>query len=205
MTTPLPAADLRAATELDPDPPADAEAVARSIALGRLSRAPQTRAQLERVMRRRQVPDDAVRRVLDRFAEVGLVDDASFADAWVETRHAGRGLGRRALAHELRQRGVGEELIEAALAGLDPDTEETRARSLVIARLPSTRRLDRDARIRRLVGMLARKGYPEGLALRVVREVLAAAETSAHEGGDGCGSDPTAGGCQPSPQGDASP
>lgn len=168
------AADPPASTDPDLDPPADAEAVARSIALGRLSRAPQTRAQLERVMRRRQVPDEVAQRLLDRFAEVGLVDDASFADAWVESRHAGRGLGRRALAHELRQRGVDDELIGAALTGLDPDTEAASARALVTARLPSTRRLDRAARIRRLVGMLARKGYSQGLALRVVRDVLAA-------------------------------
>ncbi len=200
MATPLPAVGPQVTAEPDPDVPADADAVARSIALGRLSRAPQTRAQLERVLRRRQVPDEAARRVLDRFAEVGLVDDASFADAWVETRHTGRGLGRRALAHELRQRGVGDELIEAALTRLDPDTEAAGARALITARLPSTQRLDRDARIRRLVGMLARKGYSPGLALRVVREVLAGAETSAQEshGGTAVG-DTDSGGCQPSP------
>lgn len=179
MVTPMTTAGALGSTDPDPEPPADVEAVARTIALGRLSRAPQTRAQLEQVMRRRQVPEEVARRVLDRFAEVGLVDDASFADAWVETRHAGRGLGRRALAHELRQRGVDDELIEAALSGLDPDAEQARARALVTARLPSTRRLDHDARIRRLVGMLARKGYSQGLALRVVREVITAADNQA--------------------------
>ncbi len=130
-------------------------------------------------MRRRQVPEEVAHRLLDRFSEVGLVDDASFAEAWVESRHAGRGLGRRALAHELRQRGVDDELIEAALTNLDPDTEAASARALVTARLPSTRRLEPNTSIRRLVAMLVSKGYSQGLALRVVREVLAEEATPA--------------------------
>jgi RecX family. len=55
---------------------------------------------------------------------------------------------------------------------LDPDVEEQTARALVLRRLPSTRGLTAAARTRRLVGLLARKGYPSGVAFRVVREVL---------------------------------
>lgn len=92
--------------------------------------------------------------------------------AWVESRHAGRGLARRALAHELRQRGVDDDLAVTALARLDPEDEVQTARALVARRLPATRGLDRERRIRRLAAMLARKGYPAGLAARVVREAL---------------------------------
>ena len=118
------------------------------------------------------VPDEAAEAVLERFAEVQLIDDAMFARAWVESRHHGRGLARRALAAELRQRGVETDDIKAAVSDLDPEQEYATARALVERRLAGTRGLARPARFRRLMGMLARKGYPEGLAYRVVREAL---------------------------------
>ncbi len=123
-------------------------------------------------MRRRGVPEDAADAVLGRFAEVGLIDDAMFADAWVESRHHGRGLGRRALAAELNQRGVERGDIQAAVAKLSAATEEATARALVERRLDSTAGQPLQVRVRRLVGLLARKGYPPGLAYRVVREAL---------------------------------
>jgi len=103
---------------------------------------------------------------------VGLIDDAAFAQAWVQSRHTGRGLARRALAAELRRRGVDDETVAAAVDRLDPEQEEAAARELVARRLPGTRGLDPVKRTRRLVGVLARKGYSGGLAYRVVREAL---------------------------------
>lgn len=150
----------------------DPEAVARLICLRQLTAAPRTRAQLAATLRRRGVPDDAAEAVLGRFAEVGLIDDAMFATAWVESRHHGRGLGRRALAAELNQRGVDRGDIQAAVAKLSPETELATARALAERRLASTAGQPGPVRLRRLVGMLARKGYPAGLAYRVVREVL---------------------------------
>jgi regulatory protein len=152
--------------------PDDPEAVARLICLRQLTAAPRTRAQLARTLRRRGVPDEAAEAVLGRFAEVGLIDDATFASAWVESRHHGRGLGRRVLEAELNQRGVDRDDIRTAVAKLSTETELATARALVERRLPSTASLPGQARLRRLVGMLARKGYPAGLAYRVVREAL---------------------------------
>jgi regulatory protein len=154
------------------DSDADPESVARAIALRKLAVAPQTRAQLDDAMRRRAVPEDVRERVLDRFDDVGLIDDAMFARMWVESRHAGRGLAKRALAHELRRRGVESDLVEEAVAELPAEQEEAMARALVARRLPTTRGLAPAARIRRLAGLLARKGYPAGLSYRVVREAL---------------------------------
>jgi regulatory protein len=155
--------------DAEPDP----ESVARTIALRRLTVAPQTRVQLDDAMRRRGVPDDVRHRVLDRFGEVGLIDDAMFARAWVESRHTGRGLAKRALAFELRRRGVEPSVVDQAVSALPAEQEEQTARALVAAKLASTRMLDPTARTRRLAGMLARKGYPPGLAFRVVRDALA--------------------------------
>jgi regulatory protein len=151
----------------------DPERAARAIVLRQLTGQPRTRAELARALARRGVADDVVERVLGRFSEVGLIDDAAFARAWVDSRHAGRGLARRALAYELRRRGVEDEDLDAAVGQLSPETELATARALVARRLPATRGVDGRARVRRLVGMLARKGYSPGLALKVVREALA--------------------------------
>ncbi|MFF9002465.1 recombination regulator RecX [Streptomyces achromogenes] len=145
---------------------------ARAICLRLLTGTPRTRKQLADALRKREIPEDVAQEVLDRFEEVGLIDDGAFADAWVESRHHGRGLARRALARELRTKGVDSALIEDAVAQLDSEQEEVTARELVARKLRATRGLDRDKRLRRLAGMLARKGYPEGMALRVVRQAL---------------------------------
>lgn len=147
--------------------------MARLICLRQLTAAPRTRAQLADTLRKRGVPDSAAEAVLARFSEVGLIDDATFASAWVESRHYGRGLGRRALAAELRQRGVDRDDIQAAVSTLSQETELATARALVQRRLPSTAGQPADVRFRRLAGMLARKGYPAGVVYQVVRDALA--------------------------------
>jgi regulatory protein len=147
--------------------------VARRICLQQLEVKPRTRAELAATLAGRGVPDEAAQEVLGRFAEVGLVDDALFASLWVTSRHRGKGLAGRALSQELRRKGVQDELVEQAVEQLDPELQLETARSLVRRRLASTRGLTTDARVRRLVGVLARKGYPAGTAFRVVREALA--------------------------------
>ncbi|GGY25882.1 recombination regulator RecX [Streptomyces djakartensis] len=154
------------------EPPGDPVEQARAICLRLLTGTPRTRKQLADALRKRQIPDDAADEVLSRFEEVGLINDSAFAEAWVESRHHGRGLARRALARELRTKGVDPTLIDSAVSQLDSEQEEVTARELVDRKLRATRGLDRDKRLRRLAGMLARKGYPEGMALRVVRQAL---------------------------------
>ncbi|MDQ0751703.1 regulatory protein [Streptomyces africanus] len=154
------------------EPPGDPVEQARAICLRLLTGTPRTRKQLADALRKRQIPEDAAEEVLSRFEEVGLINDSAFADAWVESRHHGRGLARRALARELRTKGVDSTLIDEAVSQLDSEQEEATARELVARKLRSTRGLDRDKRLRRLAGMLARKGYSEGMALRVVRQAL---------------------------------
>ncbi|GHJ96065.1 MULTISPECIES: recombination regulator RecX [Streptomyces] len=159
----------RAEKELSPQDPAER---ARAICLRLLTGTPRTRRQLADALRKREIPDDVAEEVLARFEDVGLIDDAAFADAWVESRHHGRGLARRALARELRTKGIDPGLVQEAVNQLDSEQEEVTARELVERKLRATRGLERDRRLRRLAGMLARKGYPEGMALRVVRQAL---------------------------------
>jgi regulatory protein len=162
----------RGAGRKETGPPADPEAAAREICLRLLSFAPRTRAQLADALRRKGVDDEVAERVLGRYTEVGLIDDAAFAHAWVQSRHTGRGLARRALAAELRQRGVADDTVKEAVEELEPAQEEAAARELIAKRMAATRGLDPARRTRRILGVLARKGYSGGLAYRLVREAL---------------------------------
>jgi regulatory protein len=156
----------------DDVPEAEALEIAREICLSQLASSPKSRAQLETVLKRRGTPPDIAAAVLDRLEDVRLVDDSAFAESFVQTRRAGT-MSRRALGHELRSKGVSGEVVTEALDTLDPEAEIATARALVARKMSSTRTLSLDARVRRLVGMLARKGYSGGLALRVVREAIA--------------------------------
>ncbi len=156
----------------DLGPDADPESVARTILLDQLTGRARTRAELATKLSSRGVPDDVAARLLDRFEEVGLIDDSAFAREWVEQRQTGKGLARRALAMELRRKGVDDEVAKEALAEIEPDDEVAVARTLVRAKLRTVQGLDRDRAVRRLVGMLARKGHSAGVAFSVVREEL---------------------------------
>jgi regulatory protein len=156
-------------------PDADPESVARRILLDQLTGQARSRSELSVKLARKGVPDDVAGRLLDRFEEVGLVDDHAFARAWVQSRQPGKGLARRALAVELRRKGVDDEVARTALDEVDPDDELEAARLLVRRKLRTTASLPRDTAVRRLTGMLARKGYPAGTCFRVVREELDAA------------------------------
>jgi regulatory protein len=152
--------------ERPPPSPADPVDVARQICLHQLEFAPRTRAELAAVLRKKGVEDDVAEEVLGRFTEVGMIDDAVFAQMWVTSRHRGRGLAGRALQQELRRKGVDDDDIAEAVATLDPEQEAATARALVDRKLRSTRGLAhgrpgpparRDARPQ---GLPRRRGVP---------------------------------------------
>jgi regulatory protein len=157
--------------------------VAREICLRQLAVRPRTRAELAKALARKEISEEVIAEVLDRYDEVGIIDDAAFARAWVTSRHQGRGLARRALANELRQRGIDAEVATEALETLDEDDEAATARALVDRKLRTATGTP-DQVFRRLVGMLARKGYPAGVAIRAVKDALAARDAEAAEFAD---------------------
>jgi regulatory protein len=152
--------------------PVDPAERAREICLRLLGFRPRTRQELATALRQRGIEADVADEVLDRYDEVGIIDDQAFARAWVTSRHHGRGLAGRALANELRRKGVAAEAVGEALAEIDPSTEAATARDLVDRKLRTDRGGPPEAIFRRLVGMLARKGYPAGLAIRVVKDAI---------------------------------
>jgi regulatory protein len=154
---------------------ASREEQARNLCLRLLTARARTRAELEGRLAKRGYPDDVSARVLDRMAQVGLVDDADFAEQWVRSRRANAGKGKRALAAELRTKGLDDDVITAALTGIDAGAERERAEQLVRDKLRREKLGDDDdTRVaRRLVGMLARRGYSQTMAFDVVKGELA--------------------------------
>ena len=157
-----------------PEGPEDPEAAARQICLRLLTIEPRSRSQLAEALRRQHIPGPAAEAVLDRFTEAGLIDDPAFARAWVESRHHSRGLSRRALSAELHRRGLADEDVHNAIELVDDDQEAATARRLIAGKVRTTRGQPPVARVRKLMGVLARKGYGPALAYRVVREALEA-------------------------------
>ncbi|MCL2541274.1 MAG: recombination regulator RecX [Nocardioidaceae bacterium] len=156
----------------NPDAEPDQEEVARKILLDQLTGQARSRHELAQRLARRNVPEDVAERLLDRFEEVGLIDDEAFARAWVESRQRTRGLARTALSQELRRKGIDDDTAREVLGEVDRDDEEETARALVRKRLRTLRGVDEQVAVRRLVGLLARKGYSSGMAFAVVREEL---------------------------------
>src|SRR5579884_3690484 len=149
------------------------EEQARALCLRLLTARSRTRAELAGQLAKRGYPDEVSARVLDRLAAVQLVDDTDFAEQWVHSRRANAAKGKRALAAELRTKGVANDVITAVLSGIDADAERDRAEQLVRTKL-RRENLDDDARVtRRLVAMLARRGYSQTMACDVVSAQLA--------------------------------
>ncbi|WP_025735479.1 recombination regulator RecX [Mycobacterium genavense] len=151
------------------------EEQARALCLRLLTARSRTRAELSGQLAKRGYPGDVSARVLDRLTAVGLVDDRDFAEQWVRSRHTRAGKSRRALAAELHTKGVDKDVIDTALAGIDAGAERDRAEELIRAKLRRETLSGDDARItRRLVGMLARRGYSQNLVCEVVLAELSA-------------------------------
>jgi regulatory protein len=166
--------------DLAHDPDVDPESAARTICLGLLTVRSRTRSELADALRARHVPDAAAERVLQRFTEVGLVDDTAFAATFASTRLTERGLARREIARQLLTKGVAEDDVAAAVAGIDADTEHETAHRLAERKFRSMSHLEPVVAIRRLVGMLSRKGYSPGLAVEVAREVVKDGDIGTH-------------------------
>jgi regulatory protein len=152
------------------------EEQAHALCLRLLTARSRTRSELAGQLAKRGYPDEVAATVLNRLAAVGLIDDADFAEQWVRSRRARAGKGKRALAAELRTKGVDADVIAAALDDIDAGAERQRAEQLVEQKLRREALADADETkvMRRLVGMLARRGYHQSMAVAVVSEGLAA-------------------------------
>jgi regulatory protein len=149
-------------------PPAER---AREIALRLLTHSPRSAAQLREGLIAREVEPALADQIIDRYIEVGLLDDASLAATLARTRHRERGIAARVIAQELRRKGFSDEHIDQALEPITREAEHEAAADLARARWNRTAGLSRDVRVRRVVAHLGRKGYSPGLAFALVKEL----------------------------------
>ncbi len=149
---------------------------ARNTVLRSLSMAPRSRHQLWQTLERKQTDPEVANAVLDRLTEVGLIDDRAFAQMLVRARRTEKGLARRALKQELTLKGIDSHLIEEVLEGITDEEEFERAVLLVQKKLKTMSSLTSETKVRRLAGLLARKGYSSGVTFAVVRAQVQALE-----------------------------
>ncbi|WJY99802.1 Regulatory protein RecX [Corynebacterium hansenii] len=160
---------------------ADAEAVKapiRSRALRLLDQRARSREELRgRLAESDEWPAAAIDEVLDDLTRSKLLDDAHFAREWVRQRHAARGKSRMVLDRELAGKGIAPHLREEALEQVTDADESEVARALAAkkagtVKAPPADRAGRDKDLRRVVGVLARRGFGEGMSLAIAREAL---------------------------------
>lgn len=149
---------------------------AKELALYVLTASMKTRKQLTTKLTEKGYPEDVTKEVLDRLEELHLLNDASFARNYATSKQRSSSLGAGRIKRELLQKGVDAETVAEALEevdGMDEDGQYEAALELLRKKAPSTRNLEPTARVRRLAGLLARKGYSPAFIFRAVKEVLA--------------------------------
>ncbi|HCK78835.1 MAG TPA: hypothetical protein DHW34_02335 [Actinobacteria bacterium] len=146
---------------------------ARAIILRQLASSARTREHLRQKLAGKGISAAVAREVLDRFTEVGLIDDVTFARDYITSRRTARGISQRGLRQELTRKGVPEDIITEALSATTIDEERELALATVTKRWRSVATLEPPARRRRLASALARRGFPPELTYEVIREVEA--------------------------------
>ncbi|WP_199753991.1 regulatory protein RecX [Amycolatopsis sp. WAC 01375] len=153
-------------------PPDERRKKAKEICFDLLAARPRSAEELRQALKRKGFDEETTETLLGKLDQAGLINDAEFAEMWVRSRQANMGLARNALVAELKRKGIDGDIAVQAADEVDREAEEQRARELVRKRMRSLGNVDEQAAIRRLLGFLARKGYPQGLAYTVIRDEL---------------------------------
>lgn len=162
----------------------DYASVARAVVLRQLTSAAKTRAQLAEKIAAKDVPDEVAEQVLDRFEAVGLINDREFAEMFVRSRQESRGLASRALAMEMRRKGVPDDIAQDVLGTIDSDDESEMAFRLARKKVATSGNATDDQIYRRTMSFLARKGYGPDLCSRAVRAAMAGRVVAEDDAGD---------------------
>ena len=150
----------------------EAADAAKQVLLRRLSHAPRTRKELAKDLKDKDISDEVANVALDRFEEVGLINDQALASNYVSSQHERKGLGKNALRQQLRAKGVSDDVALEAISQISDDQEFQAAFALACKKFRSLQRDDAKTQLRKIVGVLARKGYSSNLAFRVAKEVI---------------------------------
>ncbi len=150
----------------------EAADAAKQVLLRRLSNAPRTRKELAKDLKDKDISDEVANVALDRFEEVGLINDQALASNYVSSQHERKGLGKNALRQQLRAKGVSDDVALEAISQISDDQEFQAAFALACKKIRSLQKDDAKTQLRKIVGVLARKGYSSNLAFRVAKEVI---------------------------------
>lgn len=151
---------------------------AKTIVYNQLAYSAKTRGQLRKKLQAEGFDAELIEPLLDKFEAAKLIDDAEYAQTFVAQKSRTKKLSRAALRRELAERGVHGEEAENALAQRTDEQEREDAAELVRKKLRPgmdlSDRAEKDRVTRRLLGMLARRGYSSSVSMSVIREELAA-------------------------------
>jgi len=150
----------------------DQNQIAKQVLLRRLSNAPRTRKELAQDLKNKKIEADIAQVALDRFEELGLINDQTYSENFVSTTHERRKLGKKALKQQLKSKGVSEEIANQAISQISEDDEFNAALHLALKKFRSIQHDDPQSQIRKIVGLLARKGYSSSLSFQVAKEVI---------------------------------
>jgi len=150
----------------------EAADAAKQVLLRRLSHAPRTRKELAKDLKDKDISDEVANIALDRFEEVGLINDQALASNYVSSQHERKGIGKNAFRQQLRAKGVSDDVALEAISQISDDQEFQAAFALACKKIRSLQKDDAKTQLRKIVGVLARKGYSSNLAFRVAKEVI---------------------------------
>ncbi|GAA1445459.1 recombination regulator RecX [Leifsonia poae] len=136
---------------------------ASNVSMHQLARRGMSRWELSQVLAKREIEPEIAEAELNRLESVGLLDDAALAVTLVYTQHNRKGLGRTAIAQELKRRHIAPDIIDDALAEIEDEDELERATELAVKRIGQLSSYDDETAKRRLNGFLARKGYSSSI------------------------------------------
>ncbi|MFM1984298.1 MAG: hypothetical protein RL723_733 [Actinomycetota bacterium] len=149
--------------------PEKQETRARNVLLHQLARSAKSTSQLRKILEQREISSEIAEKVLERFTEVGLIDDAAFAETIVNSRRNYKGLAKSAIKRELNEKGVSQELVEAAISAITAEDDFESAKQLASRRFNQMAHLEKDVRTRRLAGYLQRKGYASSSVFAAIK------------------------------------
>jgi regulatory protein len=121
----------------------------------------------------KKTPEDVIEAAIEHLSNMGYLDDGAFANYWVENRSTFKPLSPRALRYELRQKGVSNSDIEAALGDLDVNDAAYRAAR---SQVRSQRRKTRDVFRAKMSAFLQRRGFDFDVIHTVVEQLIAELE-----------------------------
>ena len=150
----------------------DQNQIAKQVLLRRLSNAPRTRKELAQDLKKKKIEEDIAKQALDRFEELGLINDQTYSENFVANTHERRKLGKKALKQQLRSKGVSEETANQAVLQISDEDEFKSALALALKKIRSIQNDDPQTQIRKIVSLLARKGYSSSLSFQVAKQVI---------------------------------